>query len=382
MTEHRNKQTREHWTHANKSRFPNLDSDSEHRCCGEVKREIWFKGSLGGSYGGWNLYEPGFIFLRDLDWPANDLMGKQNPLHLRVFVVNRSFIADRLKHQSPEKIEVVWTRHFVFSFAFLWKSLHFLLLLLSLNCGNCKKVHAFRERMRERGVQSQAEVTLMYKEANWQKCMRHTLDMCTLCTAIALFEYVSVCGGVCEEHRSLAKSFSLFKILEQSALLWKLCGEGCCGIVSNIQRKHGGSEPEIWAKTKFLVPIFEGKLNLAPAHNLMGKKYPRHYRISFWSLVRNDLNKNGKVCQKKFLSTKDFLLLPVLSRSRWAEHKYLVPVEHLEWKKIETWKTCFHRRRKSKNFFKLRIQTVFVFKNVWYIHGGAPKKSLQASKLR
>ena len=193
MTEHRNKQTREHWTHANKSRFPNLDSDSEHRCRGEVKREIWFKGSLGGSYGGWNLYEPGFIFLQELDWPANDLMGKQNPLHLRVFVVNRSFIADRLKHQSPEKIEVVWTRHFVFSFAFLWKSLHFLLLLLSLNCGNCKKVHAFRERMRERGgakpsrsytdVQG-GKLTEMHEAHTWYVYIMHSNCTVWICVSV------------------------------------------------------------------------------------------------------------------------------------------------------------------------------------------------------
>ena len=50
-------------------------------------------------------------------------MGKQNPLHLRVFVVNRAFIADSLKHQSPEKIEVVC--HFVFSFAFFVKIIAF-----------------------------------------------------------------------------------------------------------------------------------------------------------------------------------------------------------------------------------------------------------------
>ena len=115
----------------------------------------------------------------------------------------------------------------------------------------------------------------------------------------------------------------VFYLSPSSALFREQCRFEWLGFDgSNIQRKHG-------ARPKTIEANFWGEA-IVPAHYLMGQKDPRHYRVSFWALVRNDLNKNCKVFQHFFILTAfQQYFLPVLSRSRWVEHKYLVLVEHL-----------------------------------------------------
>ena len=150
---------------------------------------------------------------------------------------------------------------------------------------------------------------------------------CTNFTHVSFAQYLHhlmLCQCVEGNVKSTELSLKVvFYLSPSSALFREQCRFEWLGFDgSNIQRKHG-------ARPKTIEANFWGEA-IVPAHYLMGQKDPRHYRVSFWALVRNDLNKNCKVLQHFFILTAfQEYFLPVSSRSRWDEHKYLVPVEHL-----------------------------------------------------
>ena len=188
--------------------------------------------------------------------------------------------------------------------------------------------------------------------------------MCSNCTNFThvpfaqYLHHLMLCQCVEGNVKSTELSLKVvFYLSPSSALFREQCRFEWLGFDgSNIQRKHG-------ARPKTIEANFWGEA-IVPAHYLMGQKDPRHYRVSFWALVRNDLNKNCKVFQH-FISTS-YLFCHGVDESNINILFLSNTWDRVPFSQNRDLKTCFLRRGKAPWFlFWLTERTL---KNLYSSH--------------